>query len=165
LFVDVARISPALDALAERLRPYDVSVVCGPLLGGAFLAQAMAARLGVRFCYTVPGRPSAAPGLFTATYVLPSGLIPHVRAQRIAIVDDAVSAGSSAKATKDALDQAGATTVVVGALLTLGTSAIDHFAQQDIRIEAIEHRPFDMWGPDECPLCVAGEPVDPRSEQ
>jgi orotate phosphoribosyltransferase len=83
---------------------------------------------------------------------------------RVAIVGDAVSAGSSVKATKEALDITGATTVVVGTLLTLGDSGIDHFTRINIPVEAVEHRAFEMWTPDVCPLCVANQPlVDPQS--
>ena len=43
LFVAPKDIAPRVVALAELLRPYSISAVCGPLLGGAFLAQAVAA--------------------------------------------------------------------------------------------------------------------------
>nr|MBA3259831.1 hypothetical protein [Gemmatimonadales bacterium] len=38
LFADSLRIEPFVAALTDALRAYDVAVVCGPLLGGAFLA-------------------------------------------------------------------------------------------------------------------------------
>ena len=44
LFVDPVAIAPLVAALAGRLRAHAPTAVCGPLLGGAFLAQAIAAR-------------------------------------------------------------------------------------------------------------------------
>ena len=50
--VDATRSAPLIGALAARLRPYAVDGICGPLVGGAFLAQALAHELKVRFYYT-----------------------------------------------------------------------------------------------------------------
>lgn len=47
------------------------------------------------------------------------------------MVDDVISAGSSVRATVAALAAAGASTIVVGALLVLGDAALIHFAEQD----------------------------------
>src|SRR5262249_15685423 len=38
LFASPTRIEPFIAALADMLRPFRVDAVCGPLLGGAFLA-------------------------------------------------------------------------------------------------------------------------------
>ncbi|HET6262862.1 MAG TPA: orotate phosphoribosyltransferase, partial [Chloroflexia bacterium] len=42
LFVMPGRIQPFVETFAERLKRHDVEAVCGPLVGGAFLAQAVA---------------------------------------------------------------------------------------------------------------------------
>src|SRR6266851_793895 len=39
LFVQPARLRPFVNGLARTLRPHKVAGVCGPLVGGAFLAQ------------------------------------------------------------------------------------------------------------------------------
>src|SRR5690242_21761806 len=54
LFVDPAAIGPHVDALADQLRRHAPAAVCGPLLGGAFLAHALAARLAVKFFVVEP---------------------------------------------------------------------------------------------------------------
>lgn len=54
LFVDPRRVAPLVNALAERLRLHAMTAVCGPLVGGAFLAQALATALGIGFYYTEP---------------------------------------------------------------------------------------------------------------
>src|SRR5258707_15663673 len=63
LFADPTRIEPLVDALTKALRPYEVSGVCGPLLGGAFLAQLVAHALGVKFSFTESVTPSSS-GLY-----------------------------------------------------------------------------------------------------
>lgn len=163
LFVDPPQLAPLVAALADRLRSHAVSAVCGPLLGGAFLAQRLATTLGVGFYYTEsrPGRVDA--GLFTTEYHLPSELRRRVRGQRVAVVDDVISAGSSVRATVAALTAAGAATAVVAALLVLGDTATTHFAQHELPVEALSRREFTLWQPTECPLCRAGSPLeDPR---
>jgi len=52
LFAVPRRIDPFVKQLAESLRSYEVAAVCGPLLGGAFLAQLVAHALDVDFCFT-----------------------------------------------------------------------------------------------------------------
>ena len=157
LFVDVNKVAPLVTALAEKLRPYDVTAVCGPMVGGAFLGLAMARELGKRFYFTTP-RPASADGLFKMEYALPLDLHRMVEGERVALVDDAISAGSSVRATKSSLDHAGASTVVVAALMTFGDTGKDYFKKQGIPVEALDHREFAMWKPEECPLCRSGEP-------
>ena len=163
LFAEPATVAPLVATLADRLRPHLAVAVCGPLLGGAFLAQAIATTLGVRFYYTEPLVAPRDGALFTAKYQLPPALRRPVRGQPIAVVDDVMSAGSSVRATVAALASAGASTVVVGALLVLGNAALMHFAEQDVPVETLQRRSFDLWKPSDCPLCGAGIPLgDPR---
>jgi hypothetical protein len=42
-----------LDPLAERLKRHNSKAVSGPLVGGAFLAQALASFLHIEFYYTM----------------------------------------------------------------------------------------------------------------
>lgn len=164
LFVDPQKLTPRIQTLAERLRPYGVSSVCGPLLGGAFLAQAVASSLGVSFLYTEFLRsPTEGGGLFTAAYGLPPELRARVQGQQVAVVDDVISAGSSVRATVNALSESGASVRVVAALLVLGDAARDHFAGRDIPVESLEARDLVLWDPTDCPLCRDGSPLeDPR---
>src|ERR1700731_746907 len=52
LFVDPKAVAPLVSELAMLIKPYGVSAVCGPLVGGAFLAQSLARHSGLRFYYT-----------------------------------------------------------------------------------------------------------------
>lgn len=163
LFVEPDKVAPLVAALAGKLRSHAVSAVCGPLLGGAFLAQALAIALGVGFYYAEPAPASSEAGLFRAEYRLPSELTRRIRGARVAVVDDVISAGSSVRATVAALSAAGASTVVIGALLVLGDTAVQHFAGRHIPVETLARRDFPLWKPADCPQCLAGAPIeDPR---
>ena len=158
LLIDTTAMSPLVIALTDKLRPHQVSAVCGPMLGGAFLALAIARELGARF-YFATGPHKTSEGLFKATYSLPQEQRMRVRGERVALVDDAISAGSSVRATKAALDEADAFTVVVGTLFTLGTAGRNYFENMGVPLEALTHREFTMWKPSECPMCAAGAPL------
>ena len=163
LFADPATVAPLISTLADRIRSHTALAVCGPLLGGAFLAQAIATTLGARFYYTEPVIAPPDDGLFTAEYRLPPASRRWVRGQPVAVVDDVISAGSSARATVAALEAAGASTVVIGALVALGDQALKHFAEQGLPVETLQRSSFDLWTPDDCPLCESGPPLeDPR---
>ena len=165
LFAATSNLEPIVGALTERLASYRPSAICGPLLGGAFLAQAVAIKLGVEFYYTQQVAKEPSTELFNAAYHLPAELEPRARGQRVAIVDDVISAGSSVRATAAALKQAEASIVAVGTLLLLGTRAAEHFASAGITIEALGRREFEVWAPEECPQCSAGTALeDPTSD-
>ena len=160
LFVSPRDLAPFISELAARLRPHGMSVVCGPLLGGAFLAQAIATALGVNFYFSEPVNRSAGFKLFGAEYRLPAELQQRVRGERIALVDDVISAGSSVRATATALAACGASIVAIGALFVLGSIALDHFAGLEIPVESLGQRDFTLWEPSLCPLCAAGMPLE-----
>ncbi len=155
LFVDTANVAPLVTALADKIRRHDVTAVCGPMLGGAFLAFAIARELGVRF-YLATGPNKASDGLFNATYSLSAEQAARARGERVAVVDDVISAGSSVRATTLALNHAGAHTAAVGTFLTLGDMGRGYFESQGTPVESLGHREFTMWKPSECPLCAAG---------
>ncbi|MCW5853635.1 MAG: orotate phosphoribosyltransferase [Anaerolineae bacterium] len=159
LFVAPHVLAPQVAALADQLWPYQPTAVCGPLLGGAFLAQALAAHLGLRFYFSQPAPGARGDGLFTAAYSLPSELRRRVAGERIALVDDVISAGSSVRATLAELTTAGATTVVVGSLAILGQRAVEYFAAQGLPLVTLAQQEFNLWLPADCPLCQAHEPL------
>lgn len=159
LFANPSRVEPFVTSLASRLRVHSPDAVCGPLLGGAFLAQWLARDLGVEFAFTEKVN-APATGIFRAQYRLPSAFASRLHGKRIAMVDDVMSAGSSLRATHTALFAAGAVPVVAGALLVLGHTGEQHFQQLGIPVESPVSETFTMWLPDHCPLCTAGVPIE-----
>jgi len=153
-------ISPFVQQLAESLRSYDVAAVCGRLLGGAFLAQLVAHERDVDFCFTERVMPRDATGLYQASYLLPTAFDARVHGRRIAMVDDVMSAGSALRGTYTELQTHGAAPVVAGALMVLGTTGADFFAEQQVAVEAVVRESYSLWLPSECPLCIAGKPLE-----
>ncbi len=160
LFADPWAVEPFVTALSDALRPYNASVICGPMIGGAFLAQLVARALGAEFCFTE--RVSAAPGegLFQAKYRLPRAFAARVAGKRVALVDDVMSAGSALRGTFVALQADGSVPVVAGALLVLGATGADFFGQHGLAVEAVVRDRHALWTPAECPLCAAGEALE-----
>ncbi|HEU4479331.1 MAG TPA: hypothetical protein VFR80_12500, partial [Pyrinomonadaceae bacterium] len=124
------------------------------------LAQAIATELDLHFYYSRPSLSANCNGLFSAKYELPGELSGQARGEQFAIVDDVISAGSSVRATAVAITNAGGSLVSVGSLILLGDKAQDYFSGMNIFIEALEHREFQTWHPDKCPLCRRGEPLE-----
>ena len=160
LFAEPGRVTTFVTGLADRIRAYDVSAVCGPLVGGAFLAQPVAQALDVEFWFTERVMPEDADGLYRARYVLPPSLAKRVPDKRVAIVDDVMSAGSSLRGTSAELRSHGAKPVVAGALLVLGSVGESYFAEQRIALEAVARSDYELWLPTECPLCAVGTPLE-----
>jgi orotate phosphoribosyltransferase len=132
-------LRPFTDALAGLLRPYRPEVVCGPLTGGAYVAFAVASALDVAFAWSTP----------------PDYAVTGAVAGRVAIVDDAVNAGSAVTSTAAALT--GADLVVVGALLTLGGTPA---AIAGAPVECLATLDSALWPAASCPRCAAGSPLD-----
>ena len=161
LFAVPSRIRPLAEELAALLAPHRPEVICGPLLGGAFLAQLVAQALDVEFAFAARDDVGAASGgLFGARYVIPRAVAARLEGRRVALVDDVMSAGSSLRATHAAVAAAGASTVAVAALLVLGTAGESHFRTLGIAVEALARDAYTLWRPDECPLCRAGTPLE-----
>jgi orotate phosphoribosyltransferase len=160
LFAVPHLIDPFVAHLTNSLRPYNVTAVCGPLLGGAFLAQLIAHSLDVEFCFTERVLPRDARGLYQARYRLPAAFTSRVRGRKVAIVDDVMSAGSALRGTFTELESYGARSVVAGALMVLGNTGADFFAGKQVAVEAVVRESFSIWLPSECPLCSAGPPLE-----
>jgi orotate phosphoribosyltransferase len=157
LLIDAGRTRALASALAERAGACWPEVVCGPLTGGAFVAQFVAAEVGTGFIFAE--RIVAGPSV---TYRIPDSLRPAVRNRRVLLIDDAVNAGSALLATRQELSACGAKLAGCASLLALGDAAA--------RIAAATGAPFyrlvklerGMWPPGACPLCAAGAPLVDR---
>src|SRR5262245_2864476 len=95
LLVDARRVREWAAELAHRTVGCRPEVVCGPLTGGAFVAQFLAAELGVGFVYAE----RLASDTAAARYRIAQPLRAAVRGRRVLLADDAVNAGSALSAT------------------------------------------------------------------
>lgn len=160
LFAEPRRIEPFVDTLANVLRPYDLAGVCGPLLGGAFLAQLVAHALAVEFYFTERVMSPETEGLYQIHYRLPPAFTARVQGKRVGMVDDVMSAGSALRGTYTELQANGAVPVVAAALLVLGSAGADFFSPRGVAVEAVARDDYEMWPPDDCPLCTAGQALE-----
>lgn len=159
LFLKPTALTPFVQELAARLARRDVEVVVGPFVGGAFLAQMVAAELGTLFAYTEPKPSSSSEALFSVAYRLPDAMTPSLKGKRAAIVDDVINAGSAIRGTFNALVQAGAEPRVVGALLTLGEAAMPFIRENGMALERLATVASPLWAPADCPHCADGAPL------
>jgi orotate phosphoribosyltransferase len=146
--------------LANGLSRYNAAAVCGPLVGGALVAQTVASELDVEFYYTerfvLPQRDT----LYPVEYRIPNGLRQVVHGKDVVIIDDVINAGSAVRGTFAELRSCGARPVVIGALLVLGSAAPSFFAEQNVPLESIAYLPSGLWVPSECPLCASQTPLE-----
>jgi orotate phosphoribosyltransferase len=156
LFAAPARLAPFVAELAERLSGCGADVVCGPLVGGAFVAQAVAERLGVEASWTERVATPADGGLYAARYRVPAALRERVRDRPVAVVDDVINAGSATRATIADLRACGARPVALGALLFLGDGAAQLAGAEGLALASVAALANAIWKPADCPLCAAG---------
>src|SRR3954447_541532 len=79
LFARPARLAPFVAELAERLSACGADVVCGPLVGGAFVAHAVAERLGIEAAWSERVAAPSGVGLYAARYRIPDALRDRLR--------------------------------------------------------------------------------------
>ena len=160
LFERPKALQPFVSALARRLATHAMDTVCGPMTGGAELARLVAAELSLSYCFTERRVDSAAQGLFTVRYEVPDSQRDGLGGKKVAIVDDAVSAGSAARGTYSDLVACGAQPVVLGALFVFGDNAKSFAAERNMALETLVTMPIGVWRPDECPLCREGKALE-----
>jgi orotate phosphoribosyltransferase len=151
LFLRPALLQPHIDSLAEHLREHQPEAVCGPLEGGAFLALALATRLGAAF---LPGYRDGPAG-----YRVP-GVPGGIGGWRVALADDAVNAGTAIRACATELRSSGAVPVAVAALLALGPAGATVTGALALPLYAAAELPSQAWPAATCPLCASGTPLN-----
>lgn len=156
LFARPARVAPFVALLAEQLSECGAEVVCGPLVGGAFVAQAVAERLGIEASWSERLAAPSDGGLYGARYRIPDALRDRVRDRSVAVVDDVVNAGSATRATIADLRACDARPVALGALLVLGEGAAELAGAEGLALASVAALANVIWAPAECPLCAAG---------
>lgn len=160
LFADPRALEPFVRAIVGLVATHAPQVVCGPLVGGAFLAQLVARALDVEFCFTERELDASSSALYRAAYRLPRGFVRRVRGGRVALVDDIMSAGSAIVGSIAALRSAGAEPVAAGALLVMGSIGEERVRAAGVPVVAVSREPYELWLPAECPLCARGVPVE-----
>jgi orotate phosphoribosyltransferase len=157
-------LRPFAIALAQRLqRGHPFQVVCGPLTGGAFLAQMVAEQCDANFAFAERFASPPSDALYQVRYRIPAALRDGLRGATVAIVNDVTNAGSAVRGTYEDLVACGARCVAFGTLIALGDWSTWFAAEHGLALEALERLGNSLWTPEECPLCVAAEPLEDPS--
>ncbi len=124
--------------LAERLRPHEPDVICGPLVEGAFVGLFVADTLQIEFVYAERQIKRDASLLYPAKYRIPETLR-NLENRRVAIANDVINAGSAVRGALFDLEACGASVVALGALLVLGSHAGELAESAAIPLARISH--------------------------
>jgi orotate phosphoribosyltransferase len=136
---------PLAEELARRFREAGATCVVGPALGGAVLAYAVGRLLGIRVVYAerVQGILGLARG-----YQVDS-------ADRVLIIEDVLITGRTIEETIEIVRLEGAAVVGVGVILDRSRGRV----QFGVRTERLATYDFDVYPPEDCPLCRANVPL------
>lgn len=155
LFLNARRTQGWALALAQRATVSRPEFICGPLTGGAFLAQLLAAEMGCHFVFAERFVSETR----AVQYHVPESLRKALRGGRVLLVDDAVNAGSALLSTLTDLLECGSKLAGFASLLTLGEAAAHIAMQYGVPFFTLAPLERAMWVPEKCPLCDSGVPL------
>jgi len=156
LFADPDRLDRAAGELAERLVAHRPDFVCGPVTGGALLAQSVARALGAGFVYAEREGPG---GASPRRYVVPPAVRGALAGKRVAIVDDAINAGAATRACIVEIEALGGTVVALASWVVRADAGDELAALLGHPIASLHALRWNKWPARDCPLCRAGQAV------
>lgn len=133
------------EAIGERTRHLQATVVLSPALGGIVIGQEVGRALGVRAIFAE--RQDGALTLRRGFTVAPG--------ERVLIVEDVVTTGGSTLETAKVADEAGADVLGAAAIIDRGSDP----ARLQLPLQALVRLEVPAYPPDACPLCARGVPV------
>ena len=123
-----------------------IDVVISPALGGLVIGHEVARSLGVRFLFTE--RDAERTMSLRRGFALQKG-------ERAVVVEDVITTGGSTREVIDIVRAAGAVPVAAGSIIDRSGGAVD----LGIPRAALETLHVVAYKPEDCPMCLAGEPV------
>ena len=152
-------------ALAEQIQAsgLEIDTVCAPALGGLIAGYALAQALDCRYIFAerVNGEMSIRRGFEVA------------KGERVLMCEDIITTGGSAMEAASAIEALGGKIVGVAALANRGFCKREHSDMvtqpscklpQNIPFFALADFTFEIYSPDNCPLCKDGsEAIKPGS--
>ncbi|NOZ91378.1 MAG: orotate phosphoribosyltransferase [Epsilonproteobacteria bacterium] len=145
------------DALAEMIKKSDIEIdtVCAPALGGILAGYELARALEVRsiFVERKDGSMELRRGFEVS------------KGEKVLICEDIITTGGSAMEAAKIINELGAEVVAFASLANRGfckregvdiTPKKECKLPQDIPFFALEDFTFEMYTPDECPMCKTG---------
>jgi orotate phosphoribosyltransferase len=140
------------EAIAERTRHLQPTVVMSPALGGIVIGQEVARALGARaiFAERQDGGLRLRRGFALSA------------SDRVLVVEDVITTGGSTRETIDVATSSGAHVLGAAAIIDRGSDP----ARLNLPLFALVRLEVPAYQPEACPLCARGEPVvKPGSRQ
>lgn len=144
-------------ALGQQITEYGIQLdcVCSPALGGILAGYELARALGVRFIFTerVEGKMTLRRGFEVK------------KGERVLVCEDIITTGGSALESAQCLEALGASIVAFAGLANRGFcqrvgSKLERKSEaklpESTPLFALEDFVFDMYTPQDCPLCKEG---------
>ncbi len=153
LFTDAKRIKEWVTQLATEITLLP-DVICGPLVGGAFVAQLLAIELSCEFAYAERWVENGNP-----KYRVPPSLRHHLQGKRVLVADDAINAGSALLGTLEDLTACGAELVGIASIIASGENALHIANRLHVSFYTLFSVSRSLWTPETCPLCHQGNPL------
>jgi orotate phosphoribosyltransferase len=139
--------------IADHFRQQRIQVVAGPTTGGIILAFETARQLGVRGIFAE--KEGAAERAFKRGFSINPG-------ERVLIVDDILTTGSSIREVMAAVTKPGGIVIGIGVLVDRS----EHRVEFDVPLFSCHRSITPTYPPPDCPLCAAQIPlVKPGSSQ
>jgi len=139
--------------IADHFRSQKIQVVAGPTTGGIILAFETARQLGVRGIFAE--KESTGERAFRRDFGITSN-------ERVLIVDDILTTGSSIREVMAAVAKQGGTVVGIGVLVDRSEQEVGF----GVPLFSCHHSKTITYPPQDCPLCAAKIPlIKPGSSQ
>jgi orotate phosphoribosyltransferase len=143
---DPAATTVLCGLIADYFRPYDITTVVGPAMGGVILAFETASQLGIRSIFAEKGPDGQL--VFDRGFVLGRG-------EPVLVVDDVLTTGGSVNQVLSLVREAGGHVQGVGMLIDRTNGGVDFgvpfFACHSVSVES--------YAPEDCPQCRQGIPL------
>jgi orotate phosphoribosyltransferase len=134
--------------IAAAYRAEALDVVVGPTTGGVILAFELARQLGIEAAYAERTDAVATTRAFRRGTTFSPGA-------RVVVVDDILTTGGSVQETLAALRSEPVAIVGVAVLVDRSGGGV----ALDVPLFALTRLAIETWAPDDCPLCLRGEPL------
>ena len=131
--------------IAQHFRDKAIEVVAGPALGGIIVAFEVARQLGVR-CIIAEREGDGR--TFKRGFIINPG-------DRVLIVDDVLTTGTSVLEVIKAVRELGAEAVAVGVLVDRSQGRVTF----DVPVFSCHQVAIPTYAPEQCPLCAQGVPL------
>ena len=132
--------------IVDHFREEEIQVVAGPTTGGIILSFEVARQLGVQSIFAEREGENAR--AFRRGFSISPG-------ERVLIVDDILTTGSSIRQTMAAVNQQGGVVIGIGVLVNRSEQEVDFGVPLFNCLRSITQ----TYKPEDCPLCAANIPL------